>query len=487
MFGLFANLIGGNRRTNRIGSNRNRRTHLDVENLETRLVPTVNWPRAAILDFGGGQVTSAQMDQGGWSGKGDQKVPSFHSLFDGSRQWLDMNGDQVVDNTDASIAINKILAKVREDYAPYRLEISLGSHDTYQFMLTDSTVGDVIVMVTGGRDFLTTDNNLGVSPTNGGDVGNTHDEIVWAFGDTMAGLNLNSGKFINMVAETISHEMGHAFGLKHVEVDASNDAMRHLIMGVPAASGGDGRDFNSDFNFQDITYDVEGGGTQNSHQYLTSVLGASTNAWAAVLRPGVLTINGSEWADSISVSRPSLYKWSLTVNGVSKMLDHKGGLDSLNPFDTPLSSIAVYAGGGNDTIVIDPSVRIDTTIMAGAGDDTVFGGNGIDLICGGLGRDWISGRDGNDLLFGGNDNDSLFGNAGIDTLYGEAGNDRLDGGSDGVRDYLYGGLGADTFIADVYYSNFSIFSKKNRDLPADFSTLDGDYVDWGMVLAMAQA
>lgn len=485
MFRLFSDLFSGGRRTGRPTSCPQRRAQLDVENLETRLVPTASWTKAAILDFGGGNVTATQMAQGGWGNKGAQAVPSFYSLFDGSRKWLDMNGDQVVNGTDADIAINKILAKVREDYAPYKLEISLGNHDNYQFLLTDSTVGDVVVMVTGGRDFLTDQNNLGVSPTNGGDVGNTHDEIVWAFGDTMAGLNLNSGKFVNMVAETISHEMGHAFGLKHVEVDPSNDAMRHLIMGVPAASGGDGRDFNSDFNFQDITYAVEGGGTQNSHQYLTSTLGASTNAWAAVLRPGELTIKGSEWNDTIGVSRTSVYKWSMTINGVSKTLDHQGGLDSLNPFSTPLTSIAVYAGSGNDTITMDTSVRVDTYILAGAGNDTVYGGNGIDIICGELGRDWISGRDGNDLLFGGQDYDSLYGNAGVDTLYGENGNDRLDGGSDGVRDYLYGGLGADTFVAEKYYFGASIYQVKNRDLPADFNTLEGDYVDWGLVFALA--
>src|SRR5262249_40183062 len=150
-------------------------------------------------DFGGGDLTHAQMCAGGWSGEPVHAVPSFYSLFDGSRAWMDMNGDLVVNDTDANIAIDRILAKVREDYAPYRLEISLGDHNEYEFMLSDNTAGDVIVMVTGGRDFLSPENTFGMSPSGGGDAGNTHDEIVWAFGDTMAGLSPDAGRFINRV------------------------------------------------------------------------------------------------------------------------------------------------------------------------------------------------------------------------------------------------------------------------------------------------
>jgi Ca2+-binding RTX toxin-like protein len=345
-------------------------------------------------------------------------------------------------------------------------------------MLTDTTVGDVVVMITGGRDFRRGENQAGVAPDT--DAGNAHDEIVWVFGATIDESSVDADHFVNAVARTISHEMGHAFGLKHVPIDPTNDAMSHLLMGVPTVVGVEDRDFDHDFNFQDMLYPAEGGGTQNSHQYLSSTLGASSTAWAAVLKPGVLTVRGTEGHDTIEIASASSKKLVVTINGVSSSVDHfSPGLDSLNPFDAPLTLIGISSKGGNDTITISTALTIETSVFAGSGNDTVFGGGGLDMVFGELGSDTIFGRGGNDYLYGGANNDFLYGDGGLDYLFGEAGNDRLDGGKDGIRDLLFGGADADTFVAERYSNGVAIYPYYNRDLPEDFNSLQGDYLDWG--------
>src|SRR5439155_9690758 len=76
-------------------------------------------------------------------------------------------------------------------------------------------------------------------------------------------------------------------------------------------------------------------------------------------------------------------------------------------------TITVFAGNGDDRVVMDPSA-------AQTWKAEFYGQDGDDILVGG---------DLNDLLDGGKGNDHLFGNAGDDTLIGGPGHDQLDGGS----------------------------------------------------------
>ncbi len=87
--------------------------------------------------------------------------------------------------------------------------------------------------------------------------------------------------------------------------------------------------------------------------------------------------------------------------------------------DFPLASIdeiRVWGRDGNDTIVIDSGIFVDTLIDAGNGNDLVYGGSGSDLIFGGNGVDLLFGNAGNDMLIGGDGFDLLVGGAGHDVL-----------------------------------------------------------------------
>ena len=108
------------------------------------------------------------------------------------------------------------------------------------------------------------------------------------------------------------------------------------------------------------------------------------------------------------------------------------------------------AGGGIDTVLagagrdfVTGGAGIDS-ISGGDGFDTVFSGTGNDTIDGGLGNDSLNGQDGNDLILGGDGNDRLTGAAGNDVLDGGLNDDTLKG--DAGTDMLFGRDGADLLV-----------------------------------------
>src|SRR5262245_33365148 len=106
---------------------------------------------------------------------------------------------------------------------------------------------------------------------------------------------------------------------------------------------------------------------------------------AAGIDNGVLTITGTDGADTIVVSQVGT-DIVVDVNGVQ------------TPFDADeVFAIRIDALGGNDTVTVD--VNRPTTILGGAGDDLLVGSDGgFDEIIGGPGVDTMIGRGGDDVL-----------------------------------------------------------------------------------------
>ncbi len=132
--------------------------------------------------------------------------------------------------------------------------------------------------------------------------------------------------------------------------------------------------------------------------------------------------------------------------------------------NTPIPCMA-WGGEGNDILI------------GGSGNDRLFGEGGADQVFAGDGDDFVSGGAGGDWIFGDSGNDRLVGDAGVDLIYGNAGNDFLSGGgeladTDGARDVLYGGAGADTFRVESQGWNSSTIQSP----PADFNTWEGDRI-----------
>jgi Ca2+-binding RTX toxin-like protein len=57
-----------------------------------------------------------------------------------------------------------------------------------------------------------------------------------------------------------------------------------------------------------------------------------------------------------------------------------------------LKKVEIRAGGGDDTVVIDPDVKVGVTVDGGDGNDVIIGGGGDDKLSGGRGKDRISSR-----------------------------------------------------------------------------------------------
>lgn len=101
-------------------------------------------------------------------------------------------------------------------------------------------------------------------------------------------------------------------------------------------------------------------------------------------------------------------------------------------------NIVIDGGGGNDSVVVDPSVTTDCILYGGVGNDTLVGGSG---------------------------NDTLYGGAGKNRLYGGAGDDVLDTlGS--TRDTLVGGSGQDSFWTDANASLERVTDLTSQELAA---------------------
>jgi Ca2+-binding RTX toxin-like protein len=177
-------------------------------------------------------------------------------------------------------------------------------------------------------------------------------------------------------------------------------------------------------------------------------------AAAAVINDGVLVIEGTRRADTITVTRDGRTGVRVDVSG-------RVATFRFRDFD----GIRVRAGAGDDQVAIGTADRVvarpctiaggdgDDLIVAGAGDDSVEGGGGDDLLSGVGGRDLLRGGAGRDGAYGGDDADTLYGDAEADVLYAGAGDDRAYGGKGDDRlhdgpgdDRAFGNAGLDRFL-----------------------------------------
>lgn len=122
----------------------------------------------------------------------------------------------------------------------------------------------------------------------------------------------------------------------------------------------------------------------------------------------VLEITGTSGNDTISVSSDGT-NLNVTANGTNLASDPLSGLIGLQ----------MNGQGGDDSITVDSSVTLPTTLKGGSGDDTLSGGGGDNVLIGGVGNDSLMGGAGENLLV-----------PGQQTAFDSSptGNDTLDGG-----------------------------------------------------------
>ncbi len=197
---------------------------------------------------------------------------------------------------------------------------------------------------------------------------------------------------------------------------------------------------------------------------------------------GVLTLQGTERADVISVSK-GRELGSVVVRGVD-------GVKKDTVF-TQVSGVVIETFGGNDKVSIGRGIRtpngalMSFTVDVGSGNDSVDGSDGRDTIQGGDGNDKLRGRGGDDDLDGGNGNDSVSGEAGNDDVSGGAGLDSLSGGigndsmsGDDGNDAVSGDDGDDSILGGTGRDSLSGGNGRDRvEGGADDDTISGGSAD----------
>ena len=124
---------------------------------------------------------------------------------------------------------------------------------------------------------------------------------------------------------------------------------------------------------------------------------------------GILTIVGSGGAHTIEFE----------VAGKSFLLHQNGVVKSFNTSE--VKRMRIFAGGGDDTVILGKKLSIAASIEGGSGNDLIGGGAGDDSILGQGGNDTIVGTVGFDYLDAGPGDDEI--TARDATVHGGSGTD----------------------------------------------------------------
>jgi hypothetical protein len=130
-------------------------------------------------------------------------------------------------------------------------------------------------------------------------------------------------------------------------------------------------------------------------------------------------------ADPFTSGRTALVVAGTTGNDSIKIYSEPGNRVKVVVDGTTLGTFAPTGhiivdgiGSGNDSISLDPAIKIPAVIYGNAGTDTLSGGGGNNILIAGSGKDTLVGGAGADILIGGPGKDVLTAGTGNDLLLG---------------------------------------------------------------------
>lgn len=330
---------------------------------------------------------------------------------------------------------------------------------------------------------------------------------------------------------TLSHEIGHALGLKHpfegtrlndLTLDPRLDSFSYTIMSYNLGAGFSARDYSIShlpttpmgldilalqtlygpraYNSGDTQYVFNEG--QDYFETIYDTGGNDTIILNSSGEFGIIDLQGGSWSSlgnaiyiydrSGNVADVDIFNvmtFYTTVienavtgagdddiygNEVANRLEAGEGHDVVMGYEGPDT---LLGGGGNDHLYGRATVGGDDgadSISGGDGSDYIQGNAGNDSLDGGPGSDRINGGNNDDYVLGGAGNDSINGNVGADTILGGDGNDSLRGGQGGDSidggegiDILSGDLGADTLRGGGGIDVFTFFGASSTSAAPD--------------------
>jgi hypothetical protein len=216
-------------------------------------------------------------------------------------------------------------------------------------------------------------------------------------------------------------------------------------------------DFQKDFGPTQITQGNSAADTPNAS--------APSDFIQYQVSGGTLTVTGQAGTDNVEIHDLGGGNIELVRSGVDSSNNVHSDPTRIFSGITQINANLNDSAGSKSSFTMDPSLKINTSVTAGAGDDTVKTGAGDDTINGGAGKSDLEGGagtnkivagSGDSTLVGGPDKDELDGGAGKDVLIAGSGTELLNGGGgDDVliagigTDEMHGGGGNDTFIAST--------------------------------------
>lgn len=126
-----------------------------------------------------------------------------------------------------------------------------------------------------------------------------------------------------------------------------------------------------------------------------------------------LFVGGTNGNDNILVRQGSSTAYvDVVVNGVDQ------GQFAITSNGLTMNRVIIYGNAGDDSVIVNQNVNVDTVIYGGAGNDALTGGGGGNFIDGGTGNDVINGGANRNILIGGLGQDILNGGKDEDLLLG---------------------------------------------------------------------
>ncbi|MFP6766440.1 MAG: calcium-binding protein, partial [Planctomycetaceae bacterium] len=356
-------------------------------------------------------------------------------------QW-DYSGDGTFTAVDITQLATAVGNKVADSLVPFDIDVALAGaaslEDVSAILSANDTPfnqagrNDVYSLVTVatspalGAPFPTLANSVGnVNSLFGiaaaedlwSAAGNQHDEATLTFSDQVSAAVLAGGAvpgtdggnaaFVKALANVVTHEAMHTFGLVHLANTGNNEALILSDDFIGTAPG-----LLNDLYVTRFPLTLDGGGTgfQNPYEVLRDDpdIGLVDENFNGIADFAYVTGTGAH--DRITISQTAGGAISVSVIAFADAA-HLQPIRAFSYLVTPgvdtEQGILVLAGSGSDAVTVHADVELPVTIDGGNGSDILSGGGGADLLQGGGGSDTLQGGQGDDQLYGGAGTDLL--------------------------------------------------------------------------------